>query len=120
MRAFPPHLTLACILGLAPLQVFAQNTTNPLPTGAQTLSEAEQPGRNERIQRIHHEDAGSRIDELRVGGQTQRITVQTPTDVPAYEVIPANDHRSASGGIGGTMDRSGGNAGQRVWNVLKF
>lgn len=74
-----------------------------------------------RMERLHHEDGGSRVDELRVGGQTQRISVQPKvSDLPGYEILPANDANGAAGGIGGTFDRSSGNAGQRVWNVLKF
>ena len=45
------------------------------------------------------EDAGSRVDELRYGGEAQSITVQPKAGVPEYQV------------------RSDGT---RVWNVLKF
>ena len=69
------------------------------------------------IQRIRTEDAGSRIDEVRVGGETQSITVQPKADVPAYEVLPTD---STKGG-GTAPSRSGvGATGSRVWNVLKF
>jgi hypothetical protein len=69
------------------------------------------------IQRIRTEDAGSRIDELRVGGETQSITVQPKADVPAYEVLPSD----ATKGGGTEPSRSGAGAtGSRVWNVLKF
>ncbi len=67
-----------------------------------------QPGRqNQTIERLRTEDAGTRIDELRVGGQTQSITVQPKNDMPAYEVRPADAQGSGSSGI-------------RVWNFLKF
>ena len=66
--------------------------------------------RNQRIERIRHEDAGSRIDELRVGGQTQSITVHPKADVPPYNVQPANpSHPDGRDG-----------AGRRTWNVLSF
>ena len=69
------------------------------------------------IQRIRVEDAGSRIDELRVGGETQSITVQPKTNVPAYEVLPSD----ATKGGGTAPSTSGaGSTGKRVWNVLKF
>lgn len=58
------------------------------------------------IERIRNEDAGARIDELRVGGETQSITVQPKNDMPAYEIKPA--------------DARGTGMGQRVWNFLKF
>ncbi len=67
------------------------------------------------VQRIRTEDAGTRIDELRVGGETQQITVQPKTGGAAYEVKPAEGAR-------GTAPASTSNEtnGSRVWNVLKF
>jgi hypothetical protein len=56
--------------------------------------------KNQKIERIHVEDSGSKVDELRVGGQTQQIVVQPKARVPAYEIRPKD--------------------GQRVWNVLGF
>ena len=41
-----------------------------------------------RIERLTHEDALSRVDELRVGGQTQRIEVQPKNGAPAYQIQP--------------------------------
>ena len=69
------------------------------------------------IQRIRTEDAGTRIDELRVGGQTQSITVQPKINknIPAYEIKPA-DHTQG----GSASGHSGDTTGSRVWNVLKF
>ncbi len=68
-----------------------------------------------KIQRIRTEDAGSRIDELRVGGETKQITVQPKTSVPAYEVKPAEGARGNP-----PAAASGDTNGSRVWNVLKF
>ena len=109
----------AAVLGAAP--ALAQ-TAAPVPTAAP--APALQPGTNPAsrrpdaaIQRIRTEDAGSRIDEVRVGGETQSITVQPKADVPAYEVLPSD---STKGG-GTEPSRSGAGAtGSRVWNVLKF
>ena len=69
------------------------------------------------IQRIRIEDAGSRIDEVRVGGETQSITVQpkTGTNVPAYEVKPSDTARGAA-----PSTSKSDTTGSRVWNVLKF
>jgi hypothetical protein len=47
-----------------------------------------------RTERIRIEDAGSRIDELRVGGETKTITVQPKGGMPAYEVQPKSGERS--------------------------
>ena len=95
-------------------------TTAPAPVAAPALAPGANPtsGRPEQaIQRIRVEDAGSRIDEVRIGGETQSITVQPKTNMPAYEVLPSD----ASKGGGTTPSTSGaGSTGKRVWNVLKF
>ena len=64
------------------------------------------------------EDAGSRVEEVRIGGQTQSITVQPKVDVPAYEVRPVDGSRSAPALQGGNRDGSSG--GSRVWNIRQF
>jgi hypothetical protein len=97
-------------------------TAAPAPAAAPAA--ALEPGTNPAsrrpdpaIQRIRTEDAGSRIDEVRVGGETQSITVQPKTNVPAYEVLPSDSTR----GGGTAPSKSGaGTTGSRVWNVLKF
>ena len=98
---------------------FAQ-TAVPAP-GQPKLVEGAAPtpsGRPDRaIQRIHTEDAGSRIDEVRVGGETQSITVQPKSggNLPAYEIKPSDNSRGSAASPSST-DTSG----SRVWNVLKF
>jgi hypothetical protein len=74
------------------------------------------PRRNQRIERIHIEDSGNLIEELRVGGETQSITVQPKTQMPAYEIQPDTMGR------GRPADSRDGLAGrkQRVWNVFNF
>ena len=66
---------------------------------------------NQRIERIEVEDAGSRIDELREGGQTKSITVQPKANVPPYSVLPANPTNMGQGEAGP------GAPGSRVWKV---
>ena len=76
------------------------------------------PGRrNQKVERLVHEDAGSRIEEVRYGGQTESITVQTRTGLPEYQVEPPNLARNRP-----PQDRSGRSeaGGTRYWNVLKF
>jgi len=104
------RLAVFACLALAATGAVAQETDPAQDTAA--------PGRrNQRIERIVHEDAGARIEELRYGGQMQSITVQPKGDLPAYEVEPANlsrsrpaDHRHGLSGAGG----------QRSWNLLRF
>jgi len=97
-------LALACTAAVA--QTPSQNSPQGTPALPGLLSRQEQatpPAQraDQRIERIVVEDAGSRIDELRYGGQTQSITVQpkTASRLPGYQVQPD---------------------GQRVWNVLNF
>lgn len=94
-------------------------TVLPVPSFAQAKIEREgtlDPRSNQKIERIRIEDAGNRIDELRVGGQTQSVTVQPKADVPAYEIQPDDMARSRpSENRDGLAARK-----QRVWNVFSF
>ena len=109
------------LLALASTPVLAQNTnqnaTQAIPDGREQLSKSEQqPDRlNQRTERIRVEDGGSRVDELRVGGQTQSITVQPKVgNLPEYELQPSDGVRNrARNGAESTT-------GARVWNVMKF
>ena len=65
----------------------------------------------QKTERIVHHDAGSRIEELRVGGQTRSIEVQTNSRVPGYQVQPIDPARSPD-------DK--GPAGKSSWRVLTF
>jgi hypothetical protein len=101
-------MRLLLLIALLPLSVLAQAKIER----EGTLD----PRRNQKIERIVIEDGGNRIDELRVGGQAQAITVQPKAQVPAYE-IPTDDltrNRSPEGreGMAGRK--------QRVWNVFDF
>ena len=111
---------LAAALAALPLAAVMAQTQAP-PPGApppptraeatpKTLSRAEPA-----IQRIRTEDAGSRIDELRVGGETKQIMVQPKTGGPAYEVKPAEGARGTP-----PPATSGDTNGSRVWNFFKF
>ena len=88
-----------------------------LPAAAQTAPAADSASEplplQPRVQRITHEDALSRIDELRVGGQTRSIDVQPKNGAPAYQVAPAQPTDSPSQG-------SSGVSGKSSWRVLNF
>ena len=88
----------------------------PAPAGQPQQDNSAAPSRqNQRIERIREEDAGSRVDELRVGGQTQSINVQPKVgNMPSYEVKPGNAARD-----GVNQNGNDGTNGRRVW-TLKF
>jgi len=116
-------LYLLLLLGIASGNALAQNSSQTAPQGTtdqrEALSNQEQTsGRsNQRTERIQIEDAGSRVDELRVGGQTQTISVQPKTgNLPAYEVQSPDGARSRAGSNNGAETTTA----PRVWNVLKF
>ena len=110
MRA-PTVFLLGLLAGVAvQAQVQSQNSPQPSPVLRESLSKREQiqadartpmleDRLNQRIERLRVEDEAVVIDELRVGGQSQRLTVQPMGRLPAYQVLP-----------GGT----------RVWNFLSF
>ena len=112
---------LAALLVFGAASAGAQTAAVPPVASANPGTPAGKPadkptGRPDRaIERIRTEDAGSRIDELRVGGETQSITVQPAANVPAYEVRPMDASRAGSGSAADT-----GSTGSRFWNILKF
>lgn len=67
------------------------------------------------VQHIVIEGKSTRIEELRVRGQTQSITVQNK-DAPAYEIVIGDGSRDLSSGGGAQK----GAAGQRVWRLFSF
>lgn len=99
-------LLAALSVGLA-LPLHAQT---PAPAQADPVRTLEQ-----KTERITHEDKGSRIEELRVGGETRRIEVQTKSGLPGYEVQPDSTDQPAN-----SLGQRTGNAGKASWRVLSF
>jgi hypothetical protein len=94
--------------------VTVQTPTAPLTENAEVdRQHAGEPA----IQRTVIEDRLSKVEELRVRGQLQKVTVDNKGRAPNYEVLTHDGARDiADGGIVGL----GGAAGKRVWNVLRF
>ena len=111
------RLNLAAALAVLPLAAaMAQSTQSPAPAPTRAEQAPVTPSRaNQTIEHIRTEDGGSRIDELRVGGETQSITVQPKTGGAAYEVKPPEGARGTA-----PAATSNDTNGSRVWNVLKF
>ena len=105
-------LIAAC--GLALLAPLALAQPAPATAGSLARDEPVLDRRTQRVEHIQHEDAGSRVDELRVGGETRSITVKPKAGVPAYDVQPAD----ASGA--GNREAAPGGAGRRVWKLHQF
>jgi hypothetical protein len=123
MRAVSLLMLLALASAPALAQNAGQSTAQPSASERGQLPEQEQQANdrhNQRVERIVVEDAGSRVDELRVGGRTQSIVVQPKTGgdkpMPAYEVRANDGERAQPGG----PDAAGTMTAPRVWNVRKF
>lgn len=106
-------IILTSFLAVAP--VLAQDTgENSPPTTGPAPEQLQNPApqgdkHTQRIERIRVEDGGSRVDELRVGGETKNITVQPKVgNLPSYEVQPQN------------TEGADGTNGRRVWRALQF
>lgn len=108
MNRLPRLLTtLACLWwGVAAAQAPAA-PADAAPTNRASAVE-------QTTQRITHQDSGSRIEELRVGGETRSIEVETNSRLPGYQVQPNNGPGSDS------MGQPTGNSGRSSWRVLRF
>ena len=110
-------LALAFATPFAAVQA-QQATPAPAAAPAEALPNQEQAKaegrRNQKVENIHTEDSGASVDEVRYGGRTQSINVKPKSNMPGYEVLPAD---AATGRQGSS--ETGAN-GPRVWNVLKF
>lgn len=101
------HFTLPLLALVMGCQGFAlAQTPSPANKSEQT------------IERIHHEDKGSRIDELRVGGETQTITVTPKGNMPPYEIKPENGSRPPT--VNNRDGTTSGSSGSNGWKVLGF
>jgi hypothetical protein len=69
-----------------------------------------------KVERIVLQDDNARIEELRVRGQTQKVTVK-PKHAAEYEIVATPTGRDPSQNRANSQPGAGG---QRVWNVFKF
>jgi len=105
-------LTLTSTTATAQLHAFS-----PPPEAAAQADEGSAGRHNQRVENIVLEDAGSRVEERRVAGQTQRITVAPKTSgtpLPSYEVRPNDGARSHP------VEDSDHKRAPRVWNLHQF
>ena len=118
-RLFTLLVVSVCLGAMLPAgaQTPAPDNKGPATAAAAPAERQTERQTDRRIEHIHIEDAGTRIDELRVGGETQAITVQPKGGMPAYEVVPATGNRSPATAERGS---SGASGGTRVWKILGF
>lgn len=125
-RAQPGLLAAALLLIVAAFPAGAQQqpaaeatvwAARPAVSVSEQQTDAEARGGEPNVRRTVIEDNGSKIEELRIRGQTQRITV-TPKIGPKkrYDIITGDASRDSTYGTGGARDA----VGKRVWDVLDF
>ena len=115
MRPNLPALLLPALLGTLSALAAAHASAQVAPAADAPRSPATSaPG--DRIERITNEDALTRIQELRVGGQTQSIDVAPKNGAPAYQIAP----QPAGALPGETGGKPTGNAGRSSWRLLNF
>jgi hypothetical protein len=70
-----------------------------------------------KVENIVVEDDRTRIEERRVRGETEKVTVQPKNSkAPAYEIVMGDGSRDLMAGPGSNR----GTVGQRVWRLLTF
>jgi len=108
---------LACPLAWAQEQPAAKPAPAPAPKSvAMPAGDVRDPA-EPNVKHTIIEDEGSKIDELRVRGQAQRIVVTPKVGIKkSYEIITDSGGREMSDGSGASR----GAVGKRVWNVLNF
>ena len=107
-----PRLLSAATLALAGLAPLC--AAQPAPAAPATTSAQGEPD----VKRTVIEDDGARIEELRVRGQVQRITV-APKGGKRYEILPGNGLTEIPGGQNSGRGAAG-TAGKSAWNVFAF
>ena len=112
-----PKLAIALLFVAAPGWAQPAPATKPAARVVATaVAESGRSGEPD-VKRTVIEDEGSRIDELRVRGQTQRVVVTPKVGTTrSYEIIMSRNGRDTVDGTGGATSV----VGKRVWNVLAF
>ena len=96
----------------------ARNGAETSPATSTTTIEEIEVGRagEPNVKRTIIDDGRARIEELRVRGQLQKVTVAPKGNGPGYEIL-LGDGTHTMGDDPGT---SRGSLGKRVWNVFRF
>ena len=92
MRSILTVLPLLLACGLAWSQT--PTATTPAAPASATVQPDDRGRPQPRVEHIQVEDSNARIDEVRVGGETQSITVQPKGGMPTYQVAPKTGESS--------------------------
>lgn len=103
-------LAVLCLVSSGLAQ--AQTTVATPATAAAPIA----GGVEQKYEQIVHEDAGSKIQETRLGGVTRSITVESKLGGQPYEVVPPNGTRNIEPGWNNAKD----SAGKAQWSVGSF
>jgi hypothetical protein len=116
----------ACAFGMAapaanaadPASAPASAAAASAPSTTATAIEEIEVGRagEPNVKRTVIDDSRARIEELRVRGQLQKVTVAPKGGAPGYEILLGDGAHP----IGDDPGTSRGSQGKRVWNVLRF
>jgi len=115
----------ACAIGLAAPAANAADAAPPParaasatpPSSTTTIEEIELGRAGEpNVKRTVIDDGRARIEELRVRGQLQKVTVAPKGGAPGYEILLSDGAHPIADDPG----TSRGSAGKRVWNVFRF
>jgi hypothetical protein len=123
MKPTSATLLAALLTALAgPAALAADAPAAPAAVPAPQPAEADTPSLGERVRsepavkRTVIDDDLVHIEELRVRGQLQKVTVESKGRAPDYEILVGDGSRDLSTGA----NTSRGAAGKRVWNLFRF
>ena len=88
----------------------------PVPPSEASAQAADKASNEPAVRRTVIDDSSAHIEELRVRGQLQKVTVDPKGGAPGYEILVGDGSRDLSSGA----NTSRGATGKRVWNVFRF
>ena len=107
-------LAWLCSAGVHAADAAAQ--PGPEPLSEASAKAADKASNEPAVRRTVIDDSSARIEELRVRGQLQKVTVDPKGGAPGYEILVGDGSRDLSSGA----NTSRGATGKRVWNVFRF
>ena len=120
MKAISPAAIAGALAWLCSAAGHAADTAPAPPlqpsVEASASAAADKASNEPAVRRTVIDDSSARIEELRVRGQLQKVTVDPKGGAPGYEILVGDGSRDLSSGA----NTSRGATGKRVWNVFRF